>query len=144
MRRLALLVVLTGCPTVDTGDTPVAPPLCRPSLETFKMAGGIWDKAIAPADTSRSCVTMDGCHSQTTGRSGLRLLVKSRELYSDVEWSLNLDQIARYLNCSTPSESPFITKPEGGTDPHLGGDLWTCNGSDCEPIRSIEAWIDAR
>jgi hypothetical protein len=42
------------------------------------------------------------------------------------------------------TSSAFITKPEAGTDPHLGGDLWTCDGASCEPIRTIEAWIDAR
>ena len=144
MKRGLLLLALAGCPTVDVGDTPVAPPLCRPSLQTFREPGGIWDTAIAPADTSRSCVSMDGCHSQATGRSGLRLIVRAREAFTEAEWALNLDVVARYLNCSTPSSSAFITKPEAGTDPHLGGDLWTCDGASCEPIRTVEAWIDAR
>jgi hypothetical protein len=135
---------LAGCPTVDVGDTPVAPPLCRPSLEAFRAPGGIWDVAIDPPDPARSCIVAEGCHSQATGRSGLRLIAKSRDLFTDVEWSLNLDVVSRYLNCSTPSDSTFITKPEAGTDPHLGGDLWTCGGSGCEPISTIEAWIDAR
>ena len=39
---LLVVVLLAGCPTVDTGNTPVAPPLCRPSLQTFKAAGGIF------------------------------------------------------------------------------------------------------
>lgn len=144
MKRLALLLALAGCPTVDLGDQPVAPPLCRPSLTTFREPGGIWDRAIATADPARSCVAMAGCHAQATGRSSLRLVFKPREQLSESEWALNLDAVARFLSCATPSESPFITKPEAGTDPHLGGDLWTCDGAGCEPIASIEAWIDAR
>lgn len=136
-----LALLLAACPTVDPGDNPVAPPLCRPDLETFKAEGGIWDTAINPPDETKSCVAMAGCHSQDTGRSGLRMLNKPRATFTDLEWRLNLDVVARYLNCSTPSDSVFITKPEGEIDPHLGGDLW-CRG--CEPIGTIEAWISGR
>jgi hypothetical protein len=142
-RLLFLALLATGCPTVDPGDNPVAPPLCRPDLETFKAEGGIWDVAINPSDEAKSCVAMAGCHSQDTGRSGLRLLVKPRASFTDLEWRMNLDVVARYLNCSTPSDSLFITKPDG-TESHFGGTLWTCGGSDCEPISTIEAWIAAR
>jgi hypothetical protein len=143
VRRPALLLLLlaAACPTVDPGDNPVAPPLCRPDLETFKMPGGIWDTAINPPDEAKSCVAMAGCHSQDTGRSGLRLINKQRDLFTEVEWELNLESVARSLDCSTPSYSPFITKPLAGTNGHIGGDLWTCSGSDCEPVRTIEAWI---
>jgi hypothetical protein len=137
------LLLATGCPTVDPGDTPVTPPLCRPSLEDFRAPGGIWDVAIDPPDASKSCVAMASCHAQDTGRSGLRLLYKPRDQLTDFEWSLNLDVVSRYLNCATPSNSRFITEPEAGIDPHVGGDLWTCSGSDCEPIATIEAWISA-
>jgi hypothetical protein len=140
--RLALLAFLvTACPTVDPGDTPVTPPLCRPSLEQFKAEGGIWDIAINPPDEAKSCVSRTGCHAQDTGRSGLRLLVKPRDQFTDFEWELNLETVARYLNCATPKDSFFITEPEAGRDSHLGGDLWTCDGSGCEPIATIEAWI---
>jgi len=143
VRRAALCLLLAACPTVDVGDTPVAPPLCRPSLQAFKEPGGIWDVAIAPGDTAKSCISMTGCHGVATGRSSLRLIDKPRDQMSDSEWSLNLDSVARFLNCSTPSDSPFITKPEAGADPHLGGELWTCD-STCEPIVTVEAWINAR
>lgn len=138
---LALLALsLGGCPTVDLGETPVQPPLCRPSLEAFKMAGGIWETAIDPPDKAKSCVSRAGCHAQATGRSALRLIVPPT---TDNDWSTNLDVVARFLNCSTPSQSLFITKPEAGSDPHLGGDLWVCDAT-CQPARTVEAWIDAR
>jgi hypothetical protein len=140
---LALLATLAGCPTVDLGDTPVTPPLCRPSLDTFKMEGGIWDVAVDPPDMTKSCVANAGCHAQATGRSALRLISKPRDQMLDSDWSTNLDVIARFLNCPTPASSEFITKPEAGVDPHLGGDLWTCGGSACEPIDTVEAWIAA-
>ncbi len=142
MKKAALVwLLVAGCPTVDLGETPVQPPLCRPSLERFREPGGIWDTAINPPDVAVSCVGRDACHSQSTGRSALRLITPP---ITDTDWTTNLDVVARFLNCSTPSASLFITKPEAGVDPHLGGDLWTCAGDGCEPISTIEAWIDAR
>ncbi len=142
MRRTLLLalVILSGCPVIDTGETPVSPPICRPDPNTFREEGGIWDTAIAVADTTKSCVGADGCHTQATGRSALRLIDKPRDQMTDSDWTRNYEVVARFLNCSTPSASPFITKPESGLDPHLGGDLWDCSGA-CEPIRTLEAWI---
>jgi hypothetical protein len=143
VRRAWLLVVaLAGCPTVDLGDTPVQPPLCRPNLETFKAPGGIWETAINPADTNMSCVAREGCHAQATGRSALRLIYPPA---TDTDWTTNLDVVARFLNCSTPSDSLFITKPEGGKEGHLGGDIWpSCPTGDCTPIKEIVDWIDAQ
>jgi hypothetical protein len=142
LSTLSLVAVgaLAGCPTVDLGDTPVTPPLCRPSLDGFKKVGGIWDTAIDPPDASKSCVAREGCHAQATGRSALRLTAKPRDQMTDADWSQNLDVIARFLNCASPASSAFITKPEAGIDSHLGGDLWTCTGS-CEPITTVEEWI---
>jgi hypothetical protein len=142
MRSLLLVAVmlLSGCPIVDTGETPVAPPICRPDPNRFREPGGIWDTAIAVADMEKSCIVKDGCHSQATGRSALRLIDKPRDMLTDSDWTQNYEVVARFLNCSTPSASPFVTKPESGADPHLGGDLWECTG-DCEPIRTIEEWI---
>jgi hypothetical protein len=142
-RRVVVFVFLAGCPTVDLGDTPVQPPLCRPNLQKFREPGGIWDTAVAPASEAASCVSRGGCHAQATGRSALRLIVRPRDQMTDSDWSTNLDVVARFLNCSTPSDSLFITKPLSGLDPHLGGDLWTCVG-ECEPVRTVEAWIEAR
>lgn len=104
------------------------------------MEGGIWDTAVNPPDTAKSCIANEGCHAQATGRSALRLISKPRDQMLDSDWSTNLDVIARYLNCATPANSQFITKPEEGIDDHLGGNLWVCDAT-CEPITTVEAWI---
>ena len=142
MRRAGwlLLLIMAGCPTIDLGETPVQPPLCRPDLKKFRDPGGIWETAISPSDEAKSCVARGGCHAQATGRSALRLIVPPT---TDSDWSTNLDVVARFLNCSTPSDSPFITKPRAGVDAHLGGDLWQCDSA-CQPIRMVEEWIEAR
>ena len=143
MRRAwlaTLLCLAAGCPVIDVGETPVTPPICRPSPTQFREPGGIWDTAIAVADIEKSCIGKTGCHTQATGRSALRLIDKPRDQLTDSEWMRNYEVVARFLNCSTPNASPFITKPESGVDPHLGGDLWECTGT-CEPIRTVEAWI---
>ena len=135
-----LVVALAGCPTVDLGETPVQPPLCRPSLEKFKEPGGIWETAINPGDQAMSCVAREGCHAQATGRSALRLIMPPM---NDTDWATNLDVVARFLNCSTPSDSLLITKPEGGKEGHLGGDLWpACPTGQCTPIKEIVDWIE--
>ena len=72
---------------------------------------------------------------------GYALRALSRELLTDADWQANYDVITRFLNCSTPSASPFITKPESGNDPHGGGDLWECTPGACEPITTVEQWI---
>jgi|SRR5215831_16013281 len=138
-----LVAGVAGCPTVDLGPTPVSAPLCRPSLDEFKRDGGIWDVAINPTDTTKSCVAMNGCHSSTTGHSALSLIYKPRAQMTDTDWSTNLDQIAAFLNCATPMSSQFITKPEAGVESHNGGDLWTCDAT-CEPIMTVVQWIEDR
>src|SRR5262249_39988159 len=118
MRKLLDVMALVGllslpaCPTVDLGDTPVTPPQCRPNLDMFKMEGGIWDVAINPPDMNKSCVAMEGCHAQASGRSALRFVVKPRSQMTDADWSMNLDVLSTFLDCPTPALSRFITKPE--------------------------------
>ena len=82
-----------------------------------------------------------GCHATEDGRSALRLRAADRAALTDADWDANYDVVTRYLNCSTPSASPFITKPEAENDPHGGGDLWTCDGTSCEPVMTVERWI---
>ena len=129
----AVLCLGTACPTVDQGDPPVTPGSCRPDPGLFETE--IYPMAIATGD-SASCMQAGGCHRQQDGRSALRLIedpVGSQVLQ-------NYDVVTRFLNCSTPSASPLITKPKTGEDPHGGGDLWTCDGSS-EPCAMVEAWV---
>ena len=106
----------------------------------FQMEGGIWDTAIATTDTEKACTQEGGCHRREDGRSALRLIAKPRAELLQSDWQQNYDVISRFLNCSTPSASPFVTKPKTGEDPHGGGDLWTCDGT-AEPCTMVELWI---
>src|SRR5262245_23328346 len=137
---VSLALFSTGCPTVDQGDPPVTPDTCHPDFLAFQTAGGVWDSAITPADTTKSCIQEGGCHRQEDGRSALRLVAKDRASLTPSEWQQNYDIITRFLNCFTPEASPFVTKPKTGEDPHGGGDLWTCDGT-AEPCTMVEQWI---
>jgi hypothetical protein len=130
---LLLALVASGCPTVDQGDPPVMPGSCRPSPATFEAE--IWPMAIATGDTN-SCMQAGGCHRREDGRSALRLVDNP----TPAQFTQNYDVVTRFLNCSTPEASPFITKPKSGEDPHSGGDLWTCDGT-AEPCAMVEAWV---
>jgi hypothetical protein len=125
--------LLSGCPTVDVGTGPVAPGTCNP--DPMKFQDTIWPMAINPPDTAKSCVANAGCHAASTGRSALRLIPMP---VTQADWSQNYDVVTRFLNCSTPEASPFITKPSAGGDPHGGGDLWTLGQ---EPELTVEKWI---
>jgi hypothetical protein len=129
----AVLPVLAGCPTVDVGDPPVAPGTCQPDRVVFEST--IYPMAIAPADATKSCVGMSGCHARDTGRSALRLIDPP---VTPGDWDSNYEVVTRFLNCGTPEASPFITKPQSGGDPHAGGDLWDRGG---EPALTVEQWI---
>jgi hypothetical protein len=129
-----VLVAGTGCPTVDLGETPVTPQPCRPDPGRFKNE--VWPMAIAPADMTKSCVGQAGCHARETGRSALRLIAMPQ---SDADYDSNYDIVTRFLNCSTPQSSQFITKPASGSDPHAGGDVWTAGEG---PALVVEQWIE--
>jgi len=140
MRQVLLLpltLCLAACPTVDLGDTPVTPPLCLPDPQTFTDT--IWPMAIDPPDKSKSCVSTSGCHAQDNGQSALRLIPNPSSM---IDFETNLNVVARYLNCATPSNSQFVEKPQAMPS-HLGGMVWTCDAT-CEPIMTVEAWIAAR
>jgi hypothetical protein len=136
--RTLLCVALTAwaasaCPTVDQGEVPIAPEACRPDFTTWK--DDVWPNAVAVADDTKSCVAAAGCHARETGRSALRFIAVP---LSDVDHQMNYDAVTRFLNCSTPQASSFVSKPTAGFDPHAGGDLWMPN---MEPTLSVEQWI---
>ena len=109
-------LLLTGCPTVDLGDQPPDVGQCRPDKAYFKDV--IWPNFIAPTDVNRSCVGKAGCHAADTGRSALRLSV------NPVNYDTNYQVVTRFLNCQSPLSSSLLTKPLGGQDAHLGGDIF--------------------
>lgn len=111
-----MLVVLTGCPTVDLGETPVSPGACRPDPGYFEEQ--IWPAFLAPADPARTCVGEAGCHRIEDGRSALRLTTDPLDL------GRNYDVVTRFLDCGAPDSSALYTKPVSGVGPHGGGDLF--------------------
>ena len=115
-----LLLGLTGCPTVDLGEEPPPPGLCRPDVGYYESV--IWPEVINPAGQAFNCVSEGGCHERASGRSALRLIVAND--LSAAEHSQNYATVTRFLNCGTPEASTFLTKPLTGVDPHGGGDLF--------------------
>lgn len=131
---VALLSCLAGCPTVDLGDEPVNPGVCRPDPMEFRDV--IWPEVLAPADTAKSCVSASGCHALENGRSALRL---ETDVSDPTAHDRNYAVVTRFLNCSSPAASPLVTKPLAGVDPHGGGDLYGSEG-DAE-VQAIVMWL---
>jgi hypothetical protein len=107
------LAVMTGCPTVDLGDTPSDLGLCNPpgGLEYFQNQ--IWPPAM-------SCAQMN-CH--TAAGNGLDFPNEPTSSADFYPTAFKRTQL--YLNCGSPSASPMLTKPLAGIDPHGGGDLFS-------------------
>jgi hypothetical protein len=120
---LAAVAVLAGlgCPTVDLGESPPAPGLCRPDLAYFKTV--VWPELIDNPTPERGCIAEAGCHQQANGRSALRFITQAP--LSDPDLNQNFEVATRFLNCGTPEASSFVTKPLSGIDPHGGGDLFS-------------------
>ncbi len=114
-------VLLSACPTVDLGETPVSPGACRPDPAYFEDV--IWPEFIAPADETKSCVADGGCHQLENGRSAFRVSVNP-----PIDFTANYNVTTRFLNCGTPEASPLFTKPVSGVDSHGGGDLFDQGG----------------
>lgn len=115
---------LAACPTIDLGEDPSNPGVCRPDPAYFRTA--IWPEYLAPADPTKSCVIAGGCHRQADGRSALRL-DHDPDLLPD--GSLDLEEnyrvTIRFLNCSSRDASPLLTRPLAGEDSHGGDDIFT-------------------
>ena len=113
---VALAASAAACPTVDLGDQPDDPLLCRPDRAHFDNV--IWPQYLAPPDPARSCVAAAGCHAIAGGRTPLRLTTDPLDL------DRNYDTVRRFINCSSPLDSPLLVEPLAGTTAHGGGDLF--------------------
>jgi hypothetical protein len=109
-------LVLSACPTVDLGDIPPDPNVCRPDRSYYEEM--IWPNYLAPTAPANSCVAQAGCHGATNGRSALRL-----DTSTPPNHSANYSAVTRFLNCNTPDASGLLTKPLSTEDPHGGGDV---------------------
>ncbi len=129
------LALLTGCPTVDLGDTPTDIGLCNPpkGIEYFRTE--VWPKFVRPTDATNGC-TKSGCHNEGAGNApGFR----GGASPTATEFSFNYRQTQIYLNCGNPEASPLLTKPLASIDAHGGGDVIT-PGS--EPETVFMMWFD--
>ncbi len=118
--------LLSACPTVDLGETPVSPGACRPDPAYFEEF--IWPEFIATADEAKSCVAEGGCHQLENGRSAFRVSVNP-----PIDFTANYNVTTRFLNCGTPQASSLLTKPMSGVDSHGGGELFA-PGSESELV----------
>lgn len=122
---------LAACPTIDLGEDPSNPGVCRPDPAYFRNE--MWPKYIAVADPMKSCIGRSGCHSESDGRSGLRF---DSSATPDLE--RNYQVAVRFLNCGTPSASTLYTRPLAGEDSHGGGDIF----SSTDPQAAVfEGWF---
>lgn len=110
-------VALAGCPTVDLGDLPPDPNVCRPDRTYYETQ--IWPNYLAPAAPTQSCVGQAACHAASNGRSALRL-----DTSNPPDHARNYGAVTRFLNCNTPEASSLLTKPLSTEDPHGGGDIF--------------------
>lgn len=131
---LATLLGGTGCPTVDLGDTPPNPGVCRPDPSYYRDV--IWPEYLASSDSSKSCVMAAGCHASDTGRSALRL---ETDVVDDAgAHDRNYSVVTRFLNCGSPDASSLLTKPLSGGDQHGGGDIY---GIGDPEVDAFETWF---
>lgn len=111
------LGTLSGCPTVDLGDTPSDIGLCNPAGGLQYFQDKIWPEFVRPTDMAKGCAKTGSCHNEGGGNT---LEFKT----NPVDFVFNYRQTQVYLNCGTPMASPLLTKPLGGLDPHGGADIF--------------------
>ena len=121
------LWTLGGCPTVDLGDNPPDPGVCRPPRDYFDTM--IWPEYLAPTDEARSCVK-GGCHGDVRGVSALRL-----DSTPPIDLARNYSVATRFLNCGTRDASPLFTKPLRGIEAHGGGDVFGGDDNQADVFR---------
>lgn len=109
------LGLLAGCPTVDLGDTPTEIGLCNPSGGEQYFQDQIWPQYVVRNNAPNQCNQAKGCH--VAGGNGL-------DFPDPVDYPTAYKRVQLYLNCGTPSASPFLTKPLAGIDAHGGGDIF--------------------
>ncbi|KAB2896171.1 MAG: hypothetical protein F9K40_15000 [Kofleriaceae bacterium] len=128
-------LVLSACPTVDLGDVPPDPNVCRPDRAYYEEM--IWPSFLAPAEAANSCVAQAGCHAASNGRSALRL-----DTSDPPNHDANYSAVTRFLNCNTPDASGLLTKPLSTEDPHGGGDIFTPGDAvDDQAIAVFRGWF---
>lgn len=124
---LGLLTVLTGCPTVDLGDTPTEVGLCNPAGGVDYFETQIWPTFVTRPNPMQTCARST-CH--IAGGNGL-------DFPDPIDYGVAYRRVQLFLNCGTPEASVFLTKPLGGIEPHGGGDIFP---NDSDP--AVQIFID--
>lgn len=122
-----LATVLSGCPTVDLGDTPTDIGLCNPPGGLPYFQDQIWPNFIVRGAADMGCARA-GCH--VAGGNGL-------DFPTPVDYAAAYRRSQLYLNCGTPDASPLLTKPLAGIEPHGGGDFFA---STADP--AVQVFLD--
>lgn len=125
-----LLFALSGCPTVDLGDTPTDINLCNPAGGLDYFVAEIYPNFVRPTDGANGCTQAGGCHNEAGGNA----LNYRTNPQDDV---FNYRQTQIFLNCGTPEMSQFLTKPLAGVDTHGGGNIY---GSTADP--QVQVFLD--
>jgi hypothetical protein len=108
------LIALTGCPTVDLGDTPTEIGLCNPAGGVQYFQDQIWPNFVIRPNAAQTCAQAS-CH--ISGGNGL-------DFPSPVDYPTAYRRTQIYLNCGSPEASLFLTKPLAGVESHGGGDIF--------------------
>jgi len=112
---LVLAFAATGCPTVDLGDTPEDIWLCNPRGGLPYFQDVIWPRFVRPG-MAGGCTTAGGCHVFGDGNLlGYKV--------NPIDFPANYRATLVHLECGTPMQSKFLTKPLAGIDGHGGMDL---------------------
>jgi hypothetical protein len=110
-----LAFAATGCPTVDLGDTPEDIGLCNPRGGLPYFQDVIWPRFVRPG-MAGGCTTAGGCHVFGDGNLlGYKV--------NPIDFPANYRATLVHLECGTPMQSKFLTKPLAGIDGHGGMDL---------------------
>ena len=112
------LLSVTGCPSVDLGDTPSDITQCNPpgGVEYFRTV--VWPEYIKPADTDKGCTTHQGASCHVEGGTTPQFRT------SPIDFPFNYRLTQNFLNCGQPMASYLLTKPLAGIEGHGGKDVF--------------------
>ena len=109
--------LLTGCPTVDLGDSPTDIGDCNPAGGIEYFTTQVYPNYIQPTNTTRGCTQSGLCHNE--GSSNLLIFRNSPR-----DDAFNYKAAQNFIDCGMPTNSPLLTKPVRESDPHGGGELF--------------------
>jgi hypothetical protein len=122
---LAAVSLLSGCPTVDLGDTPTEINLCNPPGGVDYFTATIYPMYLRGEDPE-GCTKNAGCHNEGGGNA-LNFRIGARR-----DDRFNFKQAQQFLNCGTPESSVLLTRPLAGIDAHGGGDIYAMDAAEIQ------------